>query len=192
MGNNNNNNKNKKTGRFITAKSRIEQTEDGYWRTIDNELYCDEDGKIYITPRYLWTDGYTFPGLVMAILGDKNFYDARPAHGHDICCRFHEVIEVELTVAQLKEKGYLRVTKTSGKVICENIPMEYLSIKKVSKTWTDNFLFRMMKACEVPVVQRVLIRFGVFFNLNWWLKTGRKSLFEYEIYEDDLGLVNGV
>ena len=29
-------------GRFVTANSRIEQTNvPGYWRTIDNELYLD-------------------------------------------------------------------------------------------------------------------------------------------------------
>ena len=177
-------------GRFVTAKSRIEQTEDGYWKTVDNELFLDDDGELYIVPRYFWTDGYTFPGLVMAILGDKNFYDARPAHGHDLCCRFHERMRVCLSLSQLKMMELLRIHE--NKVVCDDIPLEYISVEKISKTWTDNFFKRMMKACNVPRLQRYLIRFGVFFNLNWYLKTGKKSILEYDIYHEDIGLVNGV
>ena len=178
-------------GRFITANSRIEQTNmPGYWRTIDNELYLDDSGDLLLTPRYFWTDGYTFPGLVMAILGDKNFYDARPPHGHDLFCRFHECVKVNLSLSQLKHMELL--TLHDGKVVCDDIPIEYLSIEKVSKTWTDECFKRMMKAAGVPKVQRNIIRFGVFFNLNWWLKTGKKSILEYNIYEEDIGLVNGV
>ena len=58
---------------FVTAKSRLEQTDvPGYWKTIDNELYYDKDCNLILVPRYFWTDGYTFPKMVMAILGDKN------------------------------------------------------------------------------------------------------------------------
>ena len=91
-------------GRFVTAKSRIEQVDEpGYWRTLDN------DGSLYLTPRYMWSDGYTFPGLIMAMLGDKHFYDVRPAHGHDLFCRFHESVKINLSLATLKMKGYLRL-----------------------------------------------------------------------------------
>ena len=181
-------------GRFITAKSRMEQTENGYWKTIDNELFLDDDGSLYIVPRYFWSDGYTFPGIVMAILGDKNFYDARPAHGHDLGCRFHQVIRVTLSLAQLKMQNLLRTheDKDGVKIICEDIPLEYLSVEKKSKNWVDNFFKRMMKAAGVPKLQRYLIRLGVFFNFNWYFKTGKKSILEYNIYEEDIGLVNGL
>ena len=178
-------------GRFITAKARIEQVDTpGYWRTLDNELYMDDDGSLSLVPRYFWSDGYTFPGIIMAFLGDKHFFDVRPAHGHDLCCRFHERIKVELSLTALKLKGYLRMHE--DKVIVEDIPLEYLTIQKVSKTWTDNLFKRMMECCNIPKDKIRIIRFGVFFNLNWYLKTGKKSILEYEIYKDDISLVNGV
>ena len=178
-------------GRFITANSRIEQTNmPGYWKTIDNELYLDDSGELILTPRYLWSDGYTFPAWTAPILGDKQKWDVRAAHGHDLFCRFHECVKVNLSLSQLKHMELLTLHK--GKVVCEDIPIEYLSIEKVSKTWTDECFKRMMKAAGVPKVQRNIIRFGVFFNLNWWLKTGKKSILEYNIYEEDIGLVNGV
>ena len=86
-------------GRFITANSRIEQTNmPGYWKTIDNELYLDDSGELILTPRYLWSDGYTFPAWTAPILGDKQKWDVRAAHGHDLFCRFHEKIKVNNAV----------------------------------------------------------------------------------------------
>ena len=67
----------------------------------------------------------------MAFLGDHHKYDVRPAHGHDLSCRFHECIKVEMSLTLLKAKGYLRIHK--GKVILEDIPVEYLNIVPVSK-----------------------------------------------------------
>ena len=178
-------------GRFITAKSRIQQVDvPGYWKTLDNELYMDDDGSTYLVPRYFWSDGYTFPGIIMAFLGDKHFFDVRPAHGHDLGCRFHEVIQVGLSLTQLKLKGYLRLHEDM--VVLDDIPLEYLNVVKKSKTWVDNFFKRMMLACDMPKRQINIIRFGVFFNINWYLKTGKKSILEYDIYNEDIGLVNGV
>lgn len=182
-------------GRFITSKARIEQTENGYWKTLDNELYLDDDGSLYLVPRYFWSDGYTFPGIIMALLGDKHFWDVRPAHGHDLFCRFHQRIRVGMSLSLLKMKGYLRIHEDkqgNPLVICEDIPLEYLYIEPVTKTWTDNCFKRMMIACEIPKKQVNIIRFGVFFNINWYLKTGKKSILEYNIYEEDIGLVNGL
>jgi hypothetical protein len=178
-------------GRFITAHSRIEQTDKpGYWRTLDNELYMTDNCELLLAPRFLWSDGYTFPGLVMAILGDHHYFDARCAHQHDLFCRFHQRVRVELSLAQLKMNGYLHTFE--GKVVCEDIPLEYLNIEKVSKTWTDNTFYDMMISCGISKIKAMLIRFGVFFNLNWYLKTGKKSILEYNIYEEDIGLVNGL
>lgn len=183
-------------GRFITARARIEQvSEPGYWRTIDNELFMDDDGYSYLVPRYFWSDGYTFPGIIMAMLGDKHKLDVRCAHGHDLCCRFHERIRVGLSLTQLKLKRYLRthVDKDGNTiVVCDDIPLEYLIIEKISKTEADNYFKRMMLSCNIPKRQVNIIRFGVFFNINWYLKTGKKSILEYDIYNEDIGLVNGV
>jgi len=178
-------------GRFITAHSRIEQTDKpGYWRTLDNELYMTDNCELLLAPRFLWSDGYTFPGLVMAILGDHHYFDARCAHQHDLFCRFHQRVRVELSLAQLKMNGYLHTFE--GKVVCEDIPLEYLNIEKVSKIWTDNTFYDMMISCGISKIKAMLIRFGVFFNLNWYLKTGKKSILEYNIYKEDIGLVNGL
>ena len=176
--------------RFVTSKSRIEQTENGYWRTLDNELYMDDNGELYLTPRYFWSDGYTFPGIIMVFLGDKHFWDVRPAHGHDLFCRFHERVKVDLSLAVLKMKGYLRTFE--GKVVLDDVPLEYLTIEKVRKTWADDCFKRMMLSCNMPRKKVNIIRAGVFFNLNWYLKTGKKSILEYDIYNEDIGLVNGL
>lgn len=178
-------------GRFITAKSRIEQVDvPGYWKTIDNELYLANDNNLYLAPRYLWSDGYTFPGIVMLFLGDKQKFDVRAAHGHDLCCRFHQAIKVDLSLTVLKQKELLRIH--NDKVVLEDIPLEYLEVITVSKTWTDNLLKEMMIACNIPRKDVNIIRAGVFFNLNWWLKTGKKDILDYDIYNEDIGLVNGV
>lgn len=178
-------------GRFITANSRIEQTDTlGYWRTLDNELYLTNDCKLLLVPRYFWSDGYTFPGIIMALLGDHHYFDVRCAHEHDLFCRFHQRIRVELSLAQLKLQGYLHTH--NGKVVCEDIPIEYLNVEKVSKTWADDMFYEMMRNCSIPKRKALVIRFGVFFNFNWYFKTGKKSILEYDIYNEDIGLVNGL
>ena len=175
---------------FITAHSRIEQTDKlGYFKTIDNELFMDEDGQLYLTPRYFWTDGYTFPKIAMAILGDKNKYDVRPAHGHDICCRFHQCIKVNLSLTQLKMMNLLREHK--GMMVCEDIPEEHLLIQKISKFQSNNLFYRMMSCCDINCWIKWIIRIGVCFNINWY-KTGTRSLNTYELYKEDIGLVNGL
>lgn len=176
---------------FLTSKSRIQQTnKDGYWKLVDNELYIDNNGKVMITPRYLWTDGYTFPGLIIPFIGDKNKFDVRPAHAHDLMCRFHERLIVNLSVKQLMEMSLLREYKNL--IICEDIPLNYISIEKVTKEHCDNLLKEMMLSCNISKWTSNIVRFGVRFNLNWYLRTGKKSLSEYNIFINDIGLVAGV
>lgn len=178
-------------GRFITSKARIEQTNTpGYWKTIDNELFMDDNEDLILTPRYLWTDGYTFPAFVMPFLGDKNKYDTRACHAHDLFCRFHQVLKVNLSLAQLKLYNLVREHK--DKIICEDIPLEHVEVLSISKNSADNTFKRMMIACDIPTKEVNIIRFGVFFNLNWWLRYGHKSILEYDIYKEDIGLVNGL
>lgn len=178
-------------GRFITAKARIEQTENGYWKTLDNELYLDDDSSLYLVPRYFWSDGYTFPRLIMLFLGDKHYYDIRPAHFHDIFCRFHQRIRVGLSLSQLKQKELLRIHQ--GKepmVICEDIPIEYLYIEKINKKWADDCFYRTLLSADISKTKSIIMRIGVSFNLNW-VNTGKKSILSFDIYNDDIGLVNG-
>ena len=176
---------------FLTSKSRIQQTDkNGYWKLVDNELYVDNQGKIMITPRYLWTDGYTFPGLVIPFIGDKNKFDVRAAHAHDMMCRFHERILVSLSIHELMEANLIREHKNL--IICEDIPSEYLIIEKVSKSFCDDMLKEMMISCGINKWVCKVVRFGVRFNLNWYLRTGKRSLESYNIFNEDIGLVNGV
>ena len=178
-------------GMFITDKARIQQVDKlGYWKTIDNELYLDDNGELLLTPRYFWSDGYTFPTWVMPIIGDKHKFDVRPAHEHDLNCRFHEKITVKLSITALKIKGYIR--EHDGMLICEDIPMEYLKIKRISKKEADDYFNSMMKSCGIPKWVRLVLRFGVIFNLNWYFRTGKRSISSYNIYEEDIGLVNGL
>ena len=175
---------------FITAKSRIEQTDkDGYWKLIDNELYLSNNNELTITPRYFWTDGYTFPLFIIPFIGDKNKYDVRPAHGHDLFCRFHQKIKVNLSLIQLKQKGILHEHK--GMIVCEDIPEEYLSIEKISKFESNNLLREMMLTCDIPRKTCNIVRFGTIFNINW-INTGKKSLKDYRIFKEDIGLINGL
>lgn len=181
-------------GYFLTDKSRIWQTNvDGRWKLIDNELYMNNDGKIQICPRYFWTDGYTFPGILLPITGDRNALDVRPAHMHDLECRFHERITVKLSLTELTRGGYLHNINSHNRniMICEDIPHKYLVIEKVSKTETDNRLKEMMLSCGIKKYKCNAVRMGVFFNINW-LRTGKKSLNEYELFVEDVGLVNGL
>ena len=178
-------------GVFITDKARMEQTNvPGYWKIIDNELFLTDRSELILTPRYLWSDGYTFPGLVMAIIGDKNYYDTRPCHGHDLFCRYHEKIVVKDSITHLKIDGYIKTFK--GKTICEDIPLNKLSIIKISKWEADELFKEMMLSCDIPTNVVNKIRFGVKFNLNWYWRTGRKSVHDYNLYQQDLDLVEGL
>lgn len=180
-------------GFFITGKARIEQTEkNGYWKLIDNELYVDNDGTMLLTPRRFWSDSYTFPGFIMPLLGDKNKFDVRGAHQHDLACRFHQLLVVNLTLTELKHKRLIKYHDRKNIVICEDIPTKYLQIKDITKKNADDLLKRMMLTSNIDENICNIVRFGVNFNLNWYIKTGKRSLATYKIYKEDIGLVNGV
>lgn len=181
-------------GYFLTDKSRIWQTDvKGRWKLIDNELYLNDDGIIQMCPRYFWSDGYTFPSLLLPITGDRHSLNVLPAHQHDLECRFHERIIVKLTVYDLVTKGFLKNVKRNNMwlTVCEDIPLEHLYIEKVTKRQADNRLEDMMLSVGIPSIKSKAIRFGVRFNINW-LRTGKKSLSSYNIYNEDIGLVQGL
>jgi len=133
--------------------------------------------------------GYSYPNFVMTFPGGKNSIDTRPAYGHDICSRFHERVKITMPIDELKAKNYIRIHK--NKVVCGDIPLEYLSIEKVTKNYTDNLLKRMMISCGIKKYKASIIRCGVFFNIGWPLFTGKKSLNEYNLFHEDIGLVKG-
>ncbi len=94
-------------------------------------------------------------------------------------------MQVKLSIAQLKFKGYLRQSK--GRWICENIPAKYLKVIDVSGHVINNLFYRMLKSADCPVTPKYIqygYRVGVAFNINWFL-TGKKKIDLNKIYDED-------
>lgn len=174
----------KSNGIFLTSKSRIEQcNEDGRWWLVDNELFMDNDGSIYLAPRYYKTDNYTIPSCLAWVAGDKAKFDVRPSHQHDVNCSYHKKIKVNLSLSQLRKMDLLKGYKDL--IICENIPIQYLEVLPCSKTEADNRFKRMMLATGCITKFRAnLLRTGVFFNVGWWLSKPKELKLE-DLYKKD-------
>ena len=152
---------------FLTSNARIEQTDvPGIWQTIDNQLYKDVDGSIYLVPRYYKTDNYTIPDWLAWLGGNKSKWDVRPSHFHDFGCQFHALIKVCMNEQTLRIKRLLRVK--DDKIVCENIPIKFLKVEKKNKWFIDCMFKRMMKvANNIPSWRINLMRMAVFFNVGW-------------------------
>ena len=84
--------------KWLTHKSRLEQTDEcNDWILLDNEIYKDDDGSIYLTPRNYKTDNYTVPDWIAWLGGSKSKWDVRPSHIHDFGCQYHQLIKIVLT-----------------------------------------------------------------------------------------------
>lgn len=153
--------------KWITDNSRIEKlSEANKWRMIDNELFQDEDGSIYLTPRNYETDNYTIPDWIAWLGGNKSKWDIRPSHIHDFGCQYHQLIRVKLNETGLRRLRYLRVHK--NKLVCEDIPVKFLELVPVTKWEVDCLFKRAMKATRtIPARVYNLYRGGVFFNFGW-------------------------
>ena len=91
-------------GRFLTGRVRLEQTDKvRIFRILDNELYQDDDGYIYIVPRYMQTDNYTIPLWISWLGGSPVDYRVEPSHLHDFACYTFAVVYTTLTEKELKE-----------------------------------------------------------------------------------------
>lgn len=176
--------------KFLTYFSEMGQTaEPNIWITLHNQLYKDQDGAIYLVPRYFLSDSYTIPDWLAWLGGGKMKWDNRPAIGHDFDCKFHQCIKVHLTENELREKGILRHhTKVIGDEyfvipVCEDIPIEFLSIEPVTFNQANSKFKRMMLATENLKKWRVnLMRFAVNFNIGW-LKSGKEKIDLNRIYK---------
>ena len=154
-------------GKFLTSASRIEQVGNRKYRLIDNELYKDDDGNIYLAWRNYITDNFTWI--------NSNGYDTRCSHIHDVGCQFKEVVRVLLNEAQLKSLRYLCVK--DDKIICKNIPTKFLETLPVSGTQINNLFYRMLRDADTPPTPKYiqyLYRAGVSLNLKWFLKRKKK------------------
>ena len=136
------------------------------WLMAENELYKDNDGTIYLVPRFYMTDNYTIPDWVAWLGGSKSKFDARPSHIHDFGCQFHQLIKVMLNEYELKKLRLLEDKK--GYSVCKDIPAKYLSLVPVTKWEIDCLFKRAMKATGfIPAFIYNLYRCGVFFNFGW-------------------------
>lgn len=171
--------------KFLTGKARLQQTDKRrIWKLLDNELYKANDGSIYLVPRNMQTDNYTIPCWVAWLAGSPVDYDTRASHLHDLWCYVRQALVVTLTETELREKGYLRFSDKNNMWVCEDIPAEYLTKKKVGKWKTDNMLYQCMEAANIPLISRFVIRSGVLFNIGWLI-----DLWTHKVFELDLSKV---
>ena len=153
--------------KWLTDDARLEKLpEPNKWLLVDNELFEDEDGSIYLVPRNYKTDNFTIPDWVAWLGGNKSKWDVRPSHLHDFACQYHQVIRVRLNEMGLRRLRLLRVHK--DKLVCENIPVKFLELIPITKWETDCLFKRCMKATgTIPAKVYNLYRAGVFFNFGW-------------------------
>lgn len=154
-------------GRFLTAHSRLEQLDiPEKWVLIDNQLYEDDDGQIYLCPRNTVTDGFTIPSIFTFIAGSKMKWDTRASSQHDFECLYHKCIKVLLPEHQLRK---MRLLHTLGSMeVCEDIPTEYLFTQDTTFNETnDRFLRMLLSVHSIPAWRAKLLRFGVNFNVGW-------------------------
>ena len=175
--------------RFLTGKARVEQTDlKRMWKLLDNELFKSDSGKLYLAPRNMYTDFYTIPGFVAPIAGSPVDYDVRCSSIHDLWCYTHEALIVNLTEKELRDKGYLRFLGKNNMWVCEDVPSEFLSKRKVGKIETNNILYECREAADVPFWARVKIRAGVVFNVGWHIDILTHKVFELDlnrVYEEE-------
>lgn len=163
-------------GKFLTTASRTEQVGRRKYKLLDNELYQDDDGSIYLAWRNYVTDNFTWI--------NQSEYDIRCSHIHDVGCQYKAVVRVKLTEQLLRSFKYLKVK--NDKIICDNIPKGFLEIVPVSGTWINNLFYRMLRDADTPPTPKtiqLLYRAGVSFNLKWFLPRKRELTLD-EVYQE--------
>ena len=156
--------------KFLTGKARLQQTDlVRTWKLLDNELFKANDDKIYLAPRNMYTDNFTIPLFLCFLAGSPVDFDTRASHEHDEFCYFHNALVVILTEEELKEKGYLRYSEKNKMWVCEDIPIEFLKVEKIGKFRANNIFYQCLVSCGVPLINRIILRIGVGFNLNWFI-----------------------
>lgn len=161
-------------GEFLTSAARIEQLpQKGLYKLLDNELYKDDDVSLNLHLRGFETDNFTWI--------NSSDWDIRCSHGHDVGCKYHQIIKVKLTEAELWAEGFLHYHR--GKVVCEDIPVEYLEIVDISGHQINNLFYRMLRDADCPKTPKLTqysYRIGVAFNIGWFW-SGKNKLTHKEI-----------
>ena len=175
-----NRNKNTTLPVWLTSKGSVVQHDlpNKVVTTTNQLLYSN--GVVYLIPRGTVTDNYSIP------LGiNKSKYDVRPSHLHDIGCKYHQVIIVDLPLQTIKDK-YIYTNFISNRVYCRDIPIKYLKVIDIKFNDCNNLLYKGMIATNnIPNSICKLYRFGVNFNIGW-LFTGKDNIDITKIYNNIL------
>lgn len=167
-----------KKAKFLTASSETKQLpKKGMYRLSHNELFRDENGKIYLAWRGFTTDQFTWINACD--------WDIRCSHIHDVGCKYHQVVEVLLTDEELCQKGLLRAVNDT--VICKDIPIDFLRVVDVTGHWINNLFYRMLKYADcpkTPKIIQILYRCGVACNFGWF-KSGKQKIDLYNLYSEE-------
>ena len=152
---------------FLTDKSRIGQTNiEGIWYTLDNQLFKDDDGRIFLTPRNTLTDGFTIPNIFHFLVGGMFKHDVRCSIQHDFECYYHQALVVNMSVVQLRKAQLLDFKNNMW--ICEDIPLQFISVVETTFEETNSRFRRMLKCLNnIPKWQRTLIGNAVNLNVGW-------------------------
>ena len=155
-------------GRFITGESVFKDTElPGIKCAIINQLYLDDDGNLYLSPRNQWTDGYTIPRWLAWLAGGKLEEDLRAPRQHDLECTSHQVLIVNKSIFLLKSEGYLFTYE--NEIYCYDLPKSYLTVKKTSFIETNKRFKRMLETLQLSKWKIWLYYIGVHLNLGWFV-----------------------
>lgn len=156
-------------GYFITPKAAIRQLNaKGMYQVLENELYIDEDSIPYFCWRLFQTDNFTWI--------NSSDWDIRCSHIHDIGCKYHQVVKVKLTVAEMIEMGILiPIRDREGHYFCKDIPVEFLEVVDITGHQINNMFYRMLKATNAPKYVQLAYRAGVALNFGWFT-TGKQKI----------------
>ena len=162
---------------WLTDKSPILQSDTpNKIETIHNQIYYYK-GDAYLVPRGLVSDNYTIP------LGiNKSKWDVRPSHLHDIACKYHQVILINLSLPTIIDNYLIDVHDIT---VAKDIPIEYLSVVNINFNDTNNLLKQAMISSNIPKKYCNLYRLAVNFNLNW-LFTGKDKIDLSKLYKDKI------
>lgn len=162
---------------WLTDKSPILQSNiPNKVETLYNQVYYDK-GNAYLIPRGLITDNYTIPFGI-----NKSKYDGRPSHLHDIGCKFHQVILIDIPVYTLMDRYLYDIDDMT---VCKDIPIDKLKVLGVTFNKCNNLLKESMKDAGIPAKAYNLYRFAVNFNVNW-LFTGKDKIDLNKLYKENI------